>query len=328
MLHKTIDKRHEAAVKRFTAAGTPDGLWELWQKALNAGDIPGAYWAVLTHPVATRAMIQDVFGEVHMLSHLVGSSNRLDIARLRKLEIELGESAGKIARQEARLQALSQDRSELLRRIGELESTLERQAALAQAAARTPAGPPWATALRTRLDAGQAHARALEARLKETEDHLNAAQTRITGLLAQSQELQLENSALEEALRIEAPAGLEDRQRLQDLDGLTLLYVGGRPKLVEQLKALTARRGGILLTHDGGVEDNPALLPGLISQADAAFFPVDCISHRAAGTLKKVCREVLKPFVPLRAASVASFIAEIGKADAAWKASGPRQCEA
>jgi hypothetical protein len=55
------------------------------------------------------------------------------------------------------------------------------------------------------------------------------------------------------------------------------------PGLINQLKAIVARRGGTVLSHDGGIEENLAALPGLISRADAAFFPVDCISHSAVG---------------------------------------------
>ena len=50
---------------------------------------------------------------------------------------------------------------------------------------------------------------------------------------------------------------------------------------------------------------------GLVARAQAAFFPVDCISHTAAGLVKKVCREAGKPFVPLRSASLASFLAAL-----------------
>lgn len=84
------------------------------------------------------------------------------------------------------------------------------------------------------------------------------------------------------------------------LAGRRLLYVGGRPKQIEQLRALAAKRGGTLLAHDGGIEDNVALLPGLLSQTDAALFPVDCVNHQATGLVKRLCRDMGKPFMPLR----------------------------
>ena len=57
-----------------------------WDQALEVGDIPGGYWAVMTHSATSEALVRHVFGEIHMLSHLVGAANRADISRLRQLE--------------------------------------------------------------------------------------------------------------------------------------------------------------------------------------------------------------------------------------------------
>ena len=46
--------------------------------------MPGPYWALMTHPRSTPALMVRAFGEVHMLSHLAGATNRADIRRLRK----------------------------------------------------------------------------------------------------------------------------------------------------------------------------------------------------------------------------------------------------
>jgi hypothetical protein len=317
LLNKTIDRRHEIAIKRFAKATTATEVHDLWAQALAAGDIPGAYWAVLTHPATDRALVNAVFGEVHMLSHLVGSSNRLDIARLRALERQLGESADKIIRQEARLQTASRERGELLRKIETLEI------AIGQTVAREQAKPEIAAdvaLVQGRLDAEKAHGRALAARLGSSEDRLRAIEAEKAMLLEQNARLRHENLALEAALEREGEGDRAAEESGRDLRGLSLLYVGGRPKLIEQLKAFVARRGGALLAHDGGIEDNPNLLPGLVSKADGAFFPMDCISHGAVAKVKKICRDAGKPLVPLKTASLASFIAAIGDGAVFWRA--------
>ena len=38
-------------------------------------------------------------------------------------------------------------------------------------------------------------------------------------------------------------------------------------------------------------------------------FPTDCVSHDAALQVKRLCRQTMKPFVPLRSSGVASFVA-------------------
>jgi hypothetical protein len=64
-------------------------LRELWEEALARADIPGVYWAVLSHPAATDAIMRKAFGDVHMLSHMVGAAKRADIRRLCRLEEQM-----------------------------------------------------------------------------------------------------------------------------------------------------------------------------------------------------------------------------------------------
>jgi hypothetical protein len=101
LLNKALDERHRLAINRFARATTEDSVRTLWRESVRHGEIPGAYWAVLTHPAATHAIIRDAFGEVHMLSHLVGAANRADIRRLCQLEEENAELRARLDRQQA-----------------------------------------------------------------------------------------------------------------------------------------------------------------------------------------------------------------------------------
>src|SRR5262249_13349238 len=72
---------------------------------------------VLTHPATTNELAKNVFGEVHMLSHLVGAANRADIRRLRQLEEENVALAATIARQQRQLRDGFVARDETIRRL-------------------------------------------------------------------------------------------------------------------------------------------------------------------------------------------------------------------
>jgi hypothetical protein len=76
----------------------------LWDDALRSGDIPGAYWALLTHPATTDELMKGAFGDVHMLSHLVGAANRADIRRRRALEAENADLTLKVEKQQVQLE--------------------------------------------------------------------------------------------------------------------------------------------------------------------------------------------------------------------------------
>src|SRR5262245_1487628 len=103
LLQKALDRRHRTVLNRFSKARNVEGLRTLWEDAVERAEIPGAYWAVLTHPHATEDLVRHAFGEVHMLSHLVGSANRADIRRLRELEAENAALQEKVTRQQRQL---------------------------------------------------------------------------------------------------------------------------------------------------------------------------------------------------------------------------------
>jgi hypothetical protein len=58
---------------------------------------------------------------------------------------------------------------------------------------------------------------------------------------------------------------------------------------------LIERAGARFLYHDGGIEHGAALLPGLVNRADQMFFPIDCVSHDAVATIKRLCRLTENP---------------------------------
>jgi hypothetical protein len=314
LLNKALDNRHEAAIRRFSKASSSAQLRELWLEAFEQGGIPGGYWAVLTNPATDRPLVEEAFGQVHMLSHMVGSSSRIDIVRLRALERELGERDEKISRQEARLSESSRERSELLRKVESLETEVRRREIAERTTAELVSGAATTSTLLQRLDAEKAHSSQLAAQVAELEDQVKKAHKFAATLNRQNDQLQREVIALEAELKIDKAdeSGLSVEHNLH---GVTVHYVGGRPGLIDQLKAIVARRGGAVLSHDGGIEEKLTALPGLISRADATCFPVDCISHAAVVQIKKCCRDGNKPFIPLRTASVASFISAIGNHD-------------
>ena len=108
-----------------------------------------------------------------------------------------------------------------------------------------------------------------------------------------------------------------------DLHGLTVLYVGGRANQAPQLKGLVESTKGRFLHHDGGIEHNPALLPGLVSRADIAVFPVDCVSHDAAAAVKRACRQLGKQYLPLRTSSLACLLSGLSEMQAGRVSAAP-----
>jgi hypothetical protein len=322
LLQKALDRRHQAAISRFAKVGDGAALRASWQAALESGDIPGAFWAALTHPVTTAELVRQVFGDVHMLSHLVGAANRADIRRLRQLEAENVELKDTVDRQQRRLRDGFVARDATIRR---LEDMLARKVAEPSAPRASPSED---RADLEELLAGLGRRLAHESvRRERLEQQLAAAVKGLSEAERSHQRLERERDALVRDLAtIEARIGWtltssgsepsdperSDSDRI-DLGGSALLYVGGRAHQVPPFRALVERHGGDFLHHDGGIEHAAALLPALVSRADAVVFPVDCVSHDAATAVKRLCGQSGKPWRALRTASLASLAAALAE---------------
>lgn len=309
LLNKALDRRHEAIVKRFSRLKSVDDIRALWNECVDQGDISGAYWAVMSHPVTDKALLRDVFGEVHMLSHLVGSSSRLDLARLRQLQIEAEDKDGTLERQKRRLQEVALENDKLRRRLEALEAREPMGRPVASAIGHMPEQAAGSSRPLDKTQTLQAHAEELAARLVATQLQLKAAEKRAAAEAVKNDVLQRELSSLEMLALSQSILTPSDA----DLEGprIAVLYVGGRQNLYDHLRLVADSKQIKLLLHDGGIEDSLSLLPGMVGHATSAIFPVDCISHSAAGLVKRLCRESGKSYVPIRSASLASFAAAI-----------------
>jgi hypothetical protein len=315
LLNKALDKRHRIAIHQFARVKSEAAVATMWNDAVTRGDIPGAYWALLTHPAVTEALVRKVFGEVHMLSHLVGAANRADIRKLHQLEQEQAESRAKIERQQAQLRDAVTTRDTKIR---ELSDELSRRIA-AEATGIARDDPPGQGAvlaaviadMERRLSAATARQERAERRLEQSAAARIEAEAACRRAMHERDTLRSELAAAEENLT-SLLTGREGVRTL-DLGGISLLYIGGRPNQVSHIRAASERASARFLHHDGGIDERSGMLPGLISRADVALFPVDCISHEAALTVKRLCRQSGKPWIPLRTASVAAFLAALSR---------------
>jgi Uncharacterized protein conserved in bacteria (DUF2325) len=315
LLNKALDRRHHLVINQFAKARSDQEVAQLWRASVGRGEIPGAYWVTLTHPATTAALIREAFGEVHMLSHLVGAANRADIRRLRELESLTAELEAKLDRQQAAFRVAVTERDETLR---ELRQALTDQILSQQARAdivsddRTAALHGLVADLEKRLATETRRRLATDDRLAKLRIECDRERDLRVTAERQTQELTVELEAVEAALSEQShDSGGEQTRRL---DGLSVLYVGGRSNHVAHLRSVSEQLGADLLHHDGGKEQHPDLLAGLVSRADLIVFPVDCVSHDAALSAKRLCRQAGKPFIALRSASVTTFVAALAQA--------------
>ncbi|TWA70191.1 uncharacterized protein DUF2325 [Azospirillum brasilense] len=329
LLHKAMDRKFAATLRRYSHLRTSGSVEDMWRNDFARGEIPGAYWAVMTHGHTDQELRYRVYADVHMLSHLVGASNRADIKRLHALEQENAALQDRLAQQRRHAAATLAGRDH---EIASLRSRLE-------AVLKQP-DPPGHDETEPDADGGplDSLSRQLvrEIRRAERAEQLAAERAatleRVTAALQTAErdaaDAHEANRSLERRLDawLDQHGGgdgpVDDSRHTGALENRRLLFVGGKPQQVHRLRQMVTAVGGVFLSHDGGLEDNANLLARQVASAEAVLFPVDCISHDAALRIKRLCRSDGKPFLPLRTfslAAVSQALDHMGEIADSWR---------
>lgn len=310
LLQRALDRRHEGTINRFGKARDDAAVGVLWQQAIKGGDIPGAYWAVLTHADSSDKLVQKAFGDIHMLSHLMGATNCADLQRMRLLEDENSVLAGKLERQQKQLRDGFVERDEKIRRLTHLLA--EKIQDDSENYPNDSAGEA-ATLKATVADLSRRLARetSRRERLEQRQKDFEGIENSRRHAEAERDILRAELGFIESQIESALPGIPASPAAKLDLAGSTVLYVGGRSNQIPQLRALVERSGGQFLHPDGGIEHAAALLTGWVSRADINLFPVDCVSHNAMTTVKRACQQLNKPYVALRTSSLACLLSSL-----------------
>lgn len=329
LLNKSLNKKYDSSIRIFQRCNSAGEIRDLWKESFDFGNIPGPYWAALSHPDIDYEVTIKIYSDVHMLSHLIGSSNRADIARLSELELELADALEKnrslVSRNQKKLKQLRDEINCNQKKICNLErenSNLK---------VRLFSDPPSQSVeeINKEFSQGvllsgenytallsepvQSESKIVRHNLRlvdevekangekrELRSKLEAAQDELDGFLA---ELESANSFIQTFIT----KNNSDVPKC-NLYGKCILYIGGREGNICRMCDLVNKMNGHLIHHDGGKEDSLTRLKGAISSADAVIFPVDCVSHSSALEAKKMCKKMLKPFMPIRSSSLSSLV--------------------
>ena len=303
LMHKALDRKYPTQITRFHKCSKPEEIWSLWTESLASGDVAGAYWALMTSGATPEKMRIRAYNEVHMLSHLMGKSSRGDLKRLHQLEAGCAELTDRLSKTRAQAAATLGERDERIRKL---------EAELAQARIKSTEPTPVIEGRKTGLELERLKMRfeILERRLKTERARARAAEERAEALLAAASQTKTLVDTFDDLETEEGDAepALDGKT---NLEGCALLYVGGHRSVTPRLRAHVEQMHGRFLYHEGGVEAQNGRLPGLVSQADAVFCPIVCVSHDACLRLKHLCKRHGKRFIPLRSTGVSGFLSAV-----------------
>ena len=297
-LHKVLEHRYAGIVRKVGVSATNVDLIALWNLEFEAGRIPGAYWAFLSHTHVSAELSSRIFGEVHMLSHVLGRTTHQTASRASELAARIDDLEAKTARQAERNRVLAKDRDAALARY-EAELAIRQEITIAaHAVAPLPASLKKSEPLRI-----QRQQRTLVA----TRERARGAELQIARLQEEVKRLKLWVGGASVTPAPPCPAAVACDEVVRSDLARRIVYIGGRSGSVDGLKRIALRASAELIHHDGGEEQNVTRIDGLIENCDAVFCPMNCISHSACLRAKALCKKFQVPFVPLRSAGAASF---------------------
>lgn len=308
-LQRELEKRYALTLKRFRAAKSAEQLLALWREALHGTQVRGALWAVWTHPHCDAVLNQQVYADIHMLQHQLGSAQRREHTQMQALEQENLHLAEELALMQQRFTAFRSEKTtavdglvlQLQRRNEEilrLGAEVQRLKSMAE-----NAGHP----------ARLLHDLALtQQRLLQSEARLREQATGQAEMAAELTESRKENARLEDELRgvllaNAAPTACVPGKEA-DLAGRCVLCVGGRTGAIEIYRGMVERLGGKFVHHDGGLEESFHKLESNISCADAVICQAGCINHNAYWLVKDLCKKTGKPCFYAKKPSVSAFL--------------------
>jgi hypothetical protein len=302
-LNKLLDKKYRTAINQLVKCRCPKELEVRWEQALEAGQVAGLFWAISTHPFASNELLERVYGEVHMLSHLAGASNRQDLQQLKGAKRQLQQS------QQLQSEAKRAHHAQLSAKELKIKALEEEVLKLIQRAACSKKAPQQdQLELEKKLDSVARHADWAEQKLLTAEMQLTESAHKIKGLQEVLAEVQADKEAAEYALAKALELNTHERlPRGSDLNGKQIAYIGGRTSLSPHFRSLVERCNGKFSFHDGGQEDSRANLTCALNGADMVFCPIDCVSHDACLRVKRFCKQNAKTFVPLRSSGLSAF---------------------
>ena len=320
ILHKHLEKRFALTVRRFAAARDSVALAALWQDEARRGcEIPAALWACWTHPACDAKLEQQIYGDIHMIQHQVGSGSRADLTMLKSLRAEnenLRRQLDAARRDNESLRAeKSRETQALGRRVVELRAELAGQevrsaslSAQLDLLRQTLPDLKDRQSLARRANDAEARASALTAHAAALEDEAASLRRLLQQTMASSQPAPVDNE------NGQFPA--VDRNSPVNVAGKCVLCVGGRSGAIDAYRQMIEQRGGRFLHHDGGLEESLHRIDAALAAADLVICQAGCISHNAYWRVKEQCKRSGKPCIYMKRSGVSGLSRLIERGEA------------
>lgn len=304
-INKKLDCKHIIDIHRTNKLESEESLLEYWDHYFKSGNIPGAYWALMSHPNCSLDFKKQIFGEVHMLSHSVNENEITSRQRVKKLELELSSERESFKEYRDKNSRIYKENRELKLEVKsqheELEiMTIKYKELLKQEDSNITI---FTSSVHKRLEISEQRNIYLEDKVEKLKEDLLALQEYNTIL----------SKLKDKFVKPENRENEVEEEIYEDLNEQMVLLVGGRPAMVPHCKEIVQNMNGKFNYHDGGREQSALTLRSLALKADIIICALDCVSHDATRCVKKICGGADQKIIMLKKSGLSTFTRELRK---------------
>ncbi len=302
-LNEKLNGKYKTDVYKSLKLDNSFELEKYWEKSVEEGNIAGPYWAVLSHPECSDNLRTQVFGEVHMLSHLAGASERTNLEELNQKELRISglekqveDDRDRLADSEQKIRKLQKEKRELFKQLKLLK--------IHEKANKNTEDD---------VEALKAETEKLKRKLQASENRNHTLQRKVFDLMEElnSHRTFPEEENLFPVVNVEPVCGGQSADELPtDLEGRKVLLVGGRASMVPHCKSVVEVMNGSFSYHDGGREQSRIILQKQVQSADIVICALDCVSHDASRCVKRMCNDQ-QMVIMMKKSGLSSFAREL-----------------
>lgn len=307
-LDNCLNKKYHYEIGKYSNLSENEFV-RLWDERVETGDICGLYWVAVTKPDLSSETAHKMFCQVHMLSHLNGDSVRKEKAECKRLHDKNNEISRRMNEErrvrkkvEIELKNLEKIKQELEKKINIREKDEDDKAEVIE---------------KQMIERLEFENRELENRSerhkKDADEYLQLVkqlgkekEDLVTELKIQKElniQLYREIDLVSKQLNCTEKAHCCNVCEKQNYEGKVLM-VGGITKLKGYYRDIVEKKGAKFDYHDGRLFSGEKELEERIKRSDVVFCPVDCNSHGACLSVKKICKKFQKPYYILTNSSL------------------------
>lgn len=288
----------------------------LWEEKLKSGDVGPMMYAVVAYQDSGIELLNDIHGEVHMLSH----ANMTEVFNAKK-KLTVQETAvinakKNIQSQKAQIKELIKVQKKHLEKIDALQAENRKLQKLVSEKEKTedyqdiqvPIDEKTYQDIMDKLDSQnekirikEREKRSLEIRLFSTERENDDLKKEIKHFLSNFKTCCIPPECRENNHCI------GDTCNQYQLCAKRVFMVGGMTKMKSYYQKIVENAGGEFHYHDGYLKNGKTNFEAFVKRCDVVICPVNCNSHNACLKVKKLCNQYNKPVKFLNSSSLSTI---------------------